>query len=294
MCRFALFIFALTCGLITAREQTLYAVLGLKRGASTKEIRSAYHRLALELHPDKSGSGGEDASRTERFIKVSEAYSVLSDPDKRRAYDWSIPGARRRTGGSGRSGGGGGSGGGGFNNQQFTFTFNLNDARELMRKFKRENPELHGVASKLAQFVNDNLYVIPGAAAAATVLLQQQHAFLSAGADALDWNKLERAAKNLGEGVKSVLTKEDGSVHWGRVAAAGAATTAAVASALDAFDHANRTHGVVAHGKEALRKVSGWFGFAQNLASPSSSSSSSSSSDSRKPSRRPRRKAEEL
>lgn len=275
---------ALTCSAATAREETLYDVLELKRSASAKEIRSAYHRLALELHPDKSG-GGEDTSRTERFIKVSEAYSVLSDPDKRRAYDWSIPGARRRSGGSGRrSSGGGGGGGSSFGNQQFTFTFNLNDAQELMRKFKRENPELHGVASRLAQFVNDNLYVIPGAAAAAAVLSQQQHAFFSAGVDALDWKKLERAAKGLGEGVKSVLTKEDGSVHWGRIAAVGAATTAAVASALDAFDDGNRTHSMVAHGKEALRKVSSWFGFAQNLASPATSS------DSRKPTRRQRRK----
>lgn len=269
----------------TAREETLYDILKLKRGATAKEIRSAYHRLALELHPDKSG-GGKDASRTERFIRVSEAYSVLSDPGKRRAYDRSMPGARRRSGGSsGRSRGGGSS----YGNQQFTFTFNLNDAQELMRKFTRENPELHGVASRLAQFVNDNLYVIPGAAAAAAVLSQQQHAFLSAGADALDWNKLERAAKSLGEGVKSVLTKEDGSVHWGRVAAVGAATTAAVASALDAFDDGNRTHSVVGQGREALRKISGWFGFAQNLASPSTSSSPDGKSAGRRSSRKPSR-----
>lgn len=60
----------------------LYLVLGIPRDASGTAIRTAYRRLAKEHHPDRVGT-----SRSERFRHVSEAYSVLSDPDRRRRYD---------------------------------------------------------------------------------------------------------------------------------------------------------------------------------------------------------------
>lgn len=60
----------------------LYLVLGLPRDASGNAIRTAYRRLAKEHHPDRAGT-----NRSERFRHVSEAYSVLSDPDRRRRYD---------------------------------------------------------------------------------------------------------------------------------------------------------------------------------------------------------------
>ncbi len=63
-----------------------YDILGLKSDAPVEEIRKAYRKLALHYHPDRNRG---DASAEERFKAISEAYAVLSDPDKRRLYDLS-------------------------------------------------------------------------------------------------------------------------------------------------------------------------------------------------------------
>jgi molecular chaperone DnaJ len=60
-----------------------YDVLGVARGASEKEIKSAFRRLARELHPDVS----EEADAEERFREAAEAYEVLSKPETRDLYD---------------------------------------------------------------------------------------------------------------------------------------------------------------------------------------------------------------
>src|SRR6202008_3771009 len=61
-----------------------YAIVGVERSADDKTIKSAYRRLARKYHPDVAK--GKDAGG-ERFKEISEAYEVLSDPDKRRRYD---------------------------------------------------------------------------------------------------------------------------------------------------------------------------------------------------------------
>jgi DnaJ-class molecular chaperone len=62
----------------------LYDVLGVKRGASEKEVRSAYRKLARKHHPDVNP--GDKASES-KFKEINSAYEVLSDADKRRKYD---------------------------------------------------------------------------------------------------------------------------------------------------------------------------------------------------------------
>jgi DnaJ-class molecular chaperone len=61
-----------------------YAILGVARSADDKTIKSAYRRLARKYHPDVAK--GKDAGG-EKFKEISEAYEVLSDPEKRRRYD---------------------------------------------------------------------------------------------------------------------------------------------------------------------------------------------------------------
>ena len=61
-----------------------YKVLGLSKGASEKEIKAAFRKLARKYHPDVN-PGNKEAEA--RFKEISEANEVLSDPDKRKKYD---------------------------------------------------------------------------------------------------------------------------------------------------------------------------------------------------------------
>lgn len=77
-----------------------YEVLGVPRDASADQIKKAYRKKAMKLHPDVAGPGSEDA-----FKKVQEAYEVLQDPQKRAVFD---------RGGDPNAAGGGGFGDAGF------------------------------------------------------------------------------------------------------------------------------------------------------------------------------------
>ena len=80
-----------------------YEVLGVERGCNDAGLKSAFRGLAMKHHPDRNG-GCQDASA--RFKEINEAYSVLSDPRKRAAYD--------RFGHAGVNGANGANGAGGF------------------------------------------------------------------------------------------------------------------------------------------------------------------------------------
>jgi curved DNA-binding protein CbpA len=70
---------------------TFYDILNVAEGASSAEIKSAHRRLAIRYHPDKNVGAGYD-SACEQFIKVQEAYEILSDQLERKRYDYSLKG----------------------------------------------------------------------------------------------------------------------------------------------------------------------------------------------------------
>ena len=85
-----------------------YKALGVDKKASDEEIKKAYRKLARKYHPDTKP---DDASAEERFKEIQEAYSILSDPEKRREYDAGgriFGGAGGFDPGAFRGGGGGG------------------------------------------------------------------------------------------------------------------------------------------------------------------------------------------
>lgn len=66
-------------------QKDYYEILGVSKEATPEEIRKAYKRLALKWHPDKHVDDKKEAE--EKFKEINEAYSVLSDPKKKREYD---------------------------------------------------------------------------------------------------------------------------------------------------------------------------------------------------------------
>lgn len=88
-----------------ANKRDYYDVLGVQKGASKDEIKAAYRKIAMKWHPDRwvSGTDAEKKTAEENFKEASEAYSVLSDDEKRARYD--------QFGFAGEQMGGGGAGG---------------------------------------------------------------------------------------------------------------------------------------------------------------------------------------
>jgi len=67
-------------------ERDPYAVLGIGRDATQEDIKAAFRERALECHPDRVADGKKTAAKDE-FLRVQEAFDVLSDPERRAAYD---------------------------------------------------------------------------------------------------------------------------------------------------------------------------------------------------------------
>lgn len=108
-----------------------YSVLGVARTANEAEIKKAYRKLALQYHPDKNK---DDSQAEEKFKRLAEAYSVLSDSKKRQEYD------SRNFGGGPRQGGQGG----GFGFEEFMNNFKNEDwRRERSNREKKTQGRTH-------------------------------------------------------------------------------------------------------------------------------------------------------
>jgi len=88
-----------------AKKRDYYEILGLARDASEEDIKKSYRKLAMKHHPDRNP---DDKSAEEKFKESKEAYEMLSEPDKRRAYDtYGHAGVSQNAGGGGEQGFGG-------------------------------------------------------------------------------------------------------------------------------------------------------------------------------------------
>ena len=67
---------------MTSPQKDFYEILGINKNATSDEIRKAYKKLAIKWHPDKNPNNKEEAEA--KFKEISEAYSVLSDPQKKK------------------------------------------------------------------------------------------------------------------------------------------------------------------------------------------------------------------
>lgn len=74
----------LPAAVATRSQRDYYEVLGVRRDATVEDIKRAYRKLAIRFHPDKNP---DDPAAEESFKEASEAYTILSDPDKRVRYD---------------------------------------------------------------------------------------------------------------------------------------------------------------------------------------------------------------
>jgi hypothetical protein len=121
-----------------------YGTLGVEQAATAAQIKQAYRKLALRNHPDVNKA----ADAQERFAAISEAYSVLSDPKQRGAYDLKNGGSGSSWG-TGRASGGGGGGGYTSSPQQSAA------AAERQRRWREENPTPEDLGDSFGSLLGD-------------------------------------------------------------------------------------------------------------------------------------------
>ncbi len=93
-------------------QSDYYELLGVEKSADNKQIKKAYKRLAMKHHPDRNADN--KASAEEKFKEIQKAYAILSDEQKRQAYDQFGHAGVDGSAGAGGFGGGSPFGGGGF------------------------------------------------------------------------------------------------------------------------------------------------------------------------------------
>ncbi|HIF89002.1 MAG TPA: molecular chaperone DnaJ [Candidatus Thioglobus sp.] len=94
-------------------QRDYYEVLGVDKSADEAKVKKAYKRLAMKFHPDRNAD--DKASAETKFKEVRKAYDIISDPQKRQAYDqFGHAGVEQGAGGNPFGGGGNPFGGGGF------------------------------------------------------------------------------------------------------------------------------------------------------------------------------------
>src|SRR3989344_3473026 len=116
-----------------ATNTDYYDILGVSKSASAEEIKKAYRKQALEWHPDRHKDNKEEAEK--RFKEINEAYQVLSDPQKKSAFDQF--GHDAFTPGGGFRGGGNPFAGGAQSGRYgpFTYTYTTNGGQNPFSDF---------------------------------------------------------------------------------------------------------------------------------------------------------------
>lgn len=110
---------------MAAAKSDYYDILGVSKGAGEGEIKKAYRKQAMQWHPDKHKEGDKEAAE-KKFKEINEAYQILSDANKRQAYD-KFGHAAFSPGGAGAAGGNPFAGFGGQTGP-FTYTYTTNSA----------------------------------------------------------------------------------------------------------------------------------------------------------------------
>ncbi|XP_042498369.1 dnaJ homolog subfamily B member 4 [Macadamia integrifolia] len=116
-----------------------YNILKVNRNATDDDLKKSYRRLAMKWHPDKNPTNKKEAEA--KFKQISEAYEVLSDPQKRAVYDqYGEEGLKGATPGSSGGGGGGFPFGGGSSGGPNDFMFNPRNAEDIFAEFFGSSP----------------------------------------------------------------------------------------------------------------------------------------------------------